>query len=421
VLAPEVARLPALLRSAGYRTAVLSSNTLISPRFGLTEGFDAAWWGAWWEPYIRSMGNAPRKLVSNGSANGHNLSDRFRDGPLGKVVINSTETLYRLPFLFDSLDLLSQHMKRPGEGRDISASGWIEPTLSSWLETVDASAPVFCLVNICDTHEPYFVPEGIDAGVGSWWRQTRVRQDFVRCISGEWKPTPRELATLRGLYRSTVRNSDRRLRQLLDAFRAAGRWDNTLLIATSDHGQAFGEHGELFHLNGVIDPMLRIPLLFRPPGGARAPATAQGWASLIDVAPTVSAAAGIGSMGSPSAVELGRLVSEPRPDPVYAVSDGLVWNHLKRVVPEDRRPEFDRLRVVAYYGRSKLVLDSTSDGSQLFDLATDPEEERDLTRDRPQELGLRLPGLREVAGRMTASEPVPLAKDVEDRLRAWGY
>jgi arylsulfatase A-like enzyme len=421
ILRDEVPRVPSALRAAGYRTALLSSNTLVCPRFGLTEGFDFAAWGQWWEPYVRTIGNGARRLNVDVSKQSERFSDRFRDGPVGRWVRDSTETFYRYPILFDSLDLLSQRLRRPGLPRDISTSGWIEPTLRSWLAAQPEQSPVFCLINVCDTHEPYFVPDGVDHGVGAWLRQSTVRQDFVRCISGEWKPTTSELAVLRELYRATVRNSDRRLTRIIEAFQAAGRWDNTILFATSDHGQAFGEHGELFHLNGVIDPMLRIPLLYRPPGGVAPPKRARGWASLIDLAPTIFGQTGVSGTSSPAAVELDRLLESSRAEPAFAVSDGLVWNHLKKVVPESRRPEFDRLRVVAYWGENKLIFDSTQGTTIQYDLSRDPGESFGRPAGPGDGPSAELESARTIATQMTATAPVPLAKDVEERLRGWGY
>jgi arylsulfatase A-like enzyme len=105
---------------------------------------------------------------------------------------------------------------------------------AEWLARQPKDAPVFCVINLCDTHEPYFAAAGAREGLAHWWRIARVRQDFVRCISGSWKPTVEELRTLRALYREMVRNLDRRLRGIVEAFRQAGRWENTSLIATSD-------------------------------------------------------------------------------------------------------------------------------------------------------------------------------------------
>ena len=41
---------------------------------------------------------------------------------------------------------------------------------------------------------------------------------------------------------------------------------STLVVIAADHGEAFGEHGELTHSIFVYDSTLRVPLLMRGPG-----------------------------------------------------------------------------------------------------------------------------------------------------------
>jgi choline-sulfatase len=68
--------------------------------------------------------------------------------------------------------------------------------------------------------------------------------------------------------------------------------DRTLVIVTADHGEAFGEHGEIGHSIFVYDTTLRVPLLMRGPG-VPAGLSFDVPVSLVDVAPTVAAMFGI--------------------------------------------------------------------------------------------------------------------------------
>ena len=421
VLAGSVPKLPSALRAKGYRSLLLSANTLVCPRFGLADGFDDAGWGGWWESYIRRARVDSPPCTLRDSKQEAKILERFRDGPLGRLVINSTEAIYRYPFLFDIADAIHQRVAWGDTGRDISMAPWIEPSLEAWLARQPKDQPVFCAINICDTHEPYFVPNGFEGGLRAWWKQARVRQDFVSCISGSWKPELEELRVLRSLYRATVQNSDRRLAQIVEIFRRAGRWDNTALIATSDHGQAFGEHGELFHLNGVIDPMLRIPMIYRPAGGTGQMIRGKGWASLIDIAPTFLQAAGTNGLNLPSAHPLQYLVDQPRPTPVFAVSDGLVWSHLKKAVPLSRKPEFDRVRVVAYQGGLKLVVDTTNNTEQAYDVDRDPGESHDVWAEVRESISSTTDAAFFIGKRMTENAPEEISPEIEERLRGWGY
>ena len=51
-----------------------------------------------------------------------------------------------------------------------------------------------------------------------------------------------------------------------------GLLDHTIVIITSDHGEQFGEHGKLFHMNSLYRVLLEVPLLIRfPPSRAGQP------------------------------------------------------------------------------------------------------------------------------------------------------
>jgi arylsulfatase A-like enzyme len=420
-LAADVPRLPGALSAAGYRTLLLSANTLVCPRFGLAEGFNDAGWGGWWESYIRqARRDVPPSTLDASRAEAEVLG-RFRDGPLGKIFINSTEAAYRYPFMFDALDLFHQRIRRTTARRDPSMSPWIEPVLERWVRSQPADAPIFCAINNCDTHEPYYVPDELSHNFSSWWSLARVRQDFVRCISGKWKPSTEELRALRTLYRYMVQHTDQRLGRMIEVLKETGRWENTVLIVTSDHGQAFGEHGELFHLNGVVDSMLRIPMIYRPVGGVKGGRVGKGWASLVDIAPTVLRDAGVTGLSTPSAYPLQYLADLERPTPCFAASDGLVWNHLKRVVPAERKAEFDRVRVVAYSGDVKLVRDFTSQKTAAFNLRKDPAEDLDIWPQSSGELFDLERSADEIGERMTRGAPAPISAEIEERLRSWGY
>jgi arylsulfatase A-like enzyme len=422
MLSSGVERLPQTLRPLGYRSIMLSANTLVCPRFGLSEGFDSSGWGSWIEPYVRRVqtDSPPSSLESVGVGSGKFL-DRVREGPIGQIILQNTQALYRYPFVFDLLDLTQQHLKFPGNGRDLSVSPWIEPSLQRWISAQPREDPVLCVLNLVDTHEPYFVPEGWANGVGFWWKKAKVRQDFVKCISGSWSPSAKELSVLRELCRASVRHLEQRLRSIIRIFENAGRWANTSVFLTSDHGQAFGEHGELFHLNGVIDPMLRIPLVYRPANGTVPSHVGKGWASLIDIAPTVLRELELPDGRYASAFPLQDLATSERPFPLFAVSDGLVWNHLKRVVPESRKTEFDRVRVVAYEGKWKLVFDATQGRTQLYDIESDPSEDHDLWPTQAAAVPSLAQQAGDIARKMVAVPVSPLSPEIENRLKSWGY
>jgi len=78
---------------------------------------------------------------------------------------------------------------------------------------------------------------------------------------------------------------------LLGALEDEGLTDDTIVLFASDHGEMLGAHG-LWHKMVAFEESIRVPLILRLPGGpGGVRATAQ--ASLVDIAPTLSALCGV--------------------------------------------------------------------------------------------------------------------------------
>jgi tetratricopeptide (TPR) repeat protein len=89
----------------------------------------------------------------------------------------------------------------------------------------------------------------------------------------------------------------------------------TLIVVAGDHGEAFGEHGEISHSVFAYDTTLRVPLIVAGPGFA--PGTvADAPVSLVDVAPTIASGAGLGTFDSDGR-DLRRAADAPE-RPIYS-------------------------------------------------------------------------------------------------------
>jgi arylsulfatase A-like enzyme len=163
----------------------------------------------------------------------------------------------------------------------------------------------------------------------------------------------------RALYEGEIAHVDVWLAWLLASLRE--RLAQTAVVITGDHGEAFGEHGQVFHHSSVYDEQVRVPLWVCPPRGSARPALAPA-VSLLDVAPTVLDWAGIEA----PATFLGRsLLAPPAPRPVF--SEILYRNQSQALV--DWPYKLVRFRDLG-------VL-------RLFDLSADPTEQRDLATADP--------------------------------------
>ncbi len=148
------------------------------------------------------------------------------------------------------------------------------------------------------------------------------------------------------------------------------------LIFTSDHGEAFYEHDEVFHPGKVWDELARVPFVIG--GGSVEAAVVEEGASLIDLAPTVASLAGI----EPRAEWLGRPLLGPAEDrPVYVFQCVQSRDATLALIEGDRK-------VITYEDAKRMA---SVEIYRAFDLDTDPGERRNLAGEEwAREMVLRL-------------------------------
>ena len=134
-------------------------------------------------------------------------------------------------------------------------------------------------------------------------------------------------------YADEVAEADQQVGRLLGAL--GDKATSTLTVITSDHGEAFGEHGEIAHSIFVYDTTLRVPLIVAGPGAHPGTRIAQP-VSIIDIASTASNLLGIGSFNA-DGLDLSAALAgaEPHPRTLYAESFAPLfdfgWSPLKSV------------------------------------------------------------------------------------------
>jgi arylsulfatase A-like enzyme len=95
------------------------------------------------------------------------------------------------------------------------------------------------------------------------------------------------------LYDGGVRYVDAWLEERVEAWRASGLLDRSVLLITADHGEALGDHASFGTHGGMYEEGLRIPLFVRFPDGFRAGQREGGLVSVIDYVPTLLEVAGL--------------------------------------------------------------------------------------------------------------------------------
>jgi hypothetical protein len=174
-----------------------------------------------------------------------------------------------------------------------------------------------------------------------------------------------DIGVVRDVYRQEIRFTDEVLGRLLAELEDRGLLDNTILVLTSDHGEAFFQHGLLQH--GLLyGETLRVPIIFRSPGRLPAGSRVVAQVSSMDIAPTILDLAGV---DTPPEMDGRSMASMADDDEVvdrsfygFVIGNGLFWQ-------TDRR---QKLIVRAGLGRP-------NHGTvELFDLLNDPMEQHDL-------------------------------------------
>jgi arylsulfatase A-like enzyme len=117
--------------------------------------------------------------------------------------------------------------------------------------------------------------------------------ELSRWVEDHW--SPRNRAALMARYDQGVAFADAVVGDLLERLRRAGRYQNTIIVVTSDHGEGFMEHGLVGHGLVPHDEQVHVPLVVKVPArfGVAPGERRDSLVSLIDVGPTLLDLAGV--------------------------------------------------------------------------------------------------------------------------------
>lgn len=217
-----------------------------------------------------------------------------------------------------------------------------EKRLGQIREYLDQQPPdrrIFLWLHLFGPHEPYEAHEGFDYGA----------RDIDR-------------------YDSEVAFADRTLDAVVRAVRA--RNPQAVILVTADHGEEFGEHGGRYHGTTVYEEQVRVPLLVVAPGSVTPRRIAEP-VQTIDLLPTVLEALAVPRPARIRGRDLGPLLTgqsaprEPGTEPGLAVAE-----------TEDH--------TLLAEGTFRLICERRIGACQLFDLAKDPGQRKDVSTEHPE-------------------------------------
>ena len=228
--------------------------------------------------------------------------------------------------------------------------------------------PTFLYVHTMDPHVPYEPPAPFDRMFEPFPTEGHPAHDPRTDYK---EPLDRERMIAQ--YDGDIAFGDRELGRFLRELKAAGRYDDALVVFLADHGEEFLDHGRWLHGRSLFDELIRVPLVVKLPGnrgaGKRIAEQVQG----IDVVPTV-----LEAMGVPLPSDLGG-------QPLQRTLAGVT-------TPRPALAEISHRGFVAHGVRTeadKFVRRFSPDDDELyFDLRRDPKEQTSIAASNTERVRL---------------------------------
>lgn len=202
----------------------------------------------------------------------------------------------------------SMHTGKLPVGEDGKRFGPDDEDLAGAIERIrhmPKDKPLCLFLALINPHPPYQVEEPYYSAVDSAKIPPRIlpedtvgrprMEELLRQNQKLEKYTEEEWTRLRATYLGMCRKVDDMFRQLCQALKDAGEYDNSAIFFLSDHGDYTGDYGISEKCqNSFPDCLTRVPLLVKPPKGAGVdPGIAEGMVELVDFYATAMDYAGV--------------------------------------------------------------------------------------------------------------------------------
>ena len=239
--------------------------------------------------------------------------------------------------------------------------------------------PFFILIHYFDTHWPYRpAPQYVDLV-----RREGEPDPFTSRSAGQGRgarmPAKGVVDGEKLLYSACIRFVDDAVGRLLGFLDGAGLKQKSVIIVTSDHGEAFWEHGVGSHGGNLYDEAIKVPLVVSYPAKYRDARRVPTQVRHIDIAPTIMDFAGVVDKGHREGTSLRRLIE-----------GGDLGAARQTVVPQDvalcesslrKSPDTKCVRT----DRFKLIIEPATGLAEFYDLLEDPLERSNVRSGMPAE------------------------------------
>ncbi|MEL6348235.1 MAG: sulfatase [Myxococcota bacterium] len=323
------------------------------------------------------------------------LAERLRRGGYHTAAFVSGFTLRPQLGLyqgFDIYDAPENNYNRKGQKTNDAAL--------AWLTLQEPGEPIMMWYHTFDAHGPLHRWRKVPLRSRRWKRDPEAIEQIARYQRINEISSP-EFYERR--YAAAVEFADKQIGRLLDALDEAGRLDDAIVVFVADHGESFTERGLWFdHGTTPFAEQLRVPLLIKLPGDARAGETVETMVGLEDVTPSLLNQIGARAISGVDGVDT--ILSRP---PAGRILTG-ESSHCKKQQREACDPNGPRGKMFSARDDTiALIRRPTAQGVryEVYDRSVDPGERKPTGDAPPEEMKRLVDEMAESRLRMNLPEP----------------
>jgi len=243
---PDVIALPKLLQGLSYKTYGHSMASFIPPS-GYEDlfGFD--------EFYYPGKSSVSEKINLKSR-----IIERLRSNPVLWTYLKKT---------YKQIKGQAAVIKAAAKNFDGKAS---LNFLYKKIKNNQSDQPVFAYTTLLHPHTPYYAPQWCFDHVFKGERidplSFDIQADVHAWINGDYGPAESALDSLKKCYQAELLYGDHLVGGFIKKLKNEGLFKNTILVITSDHGEMFGEHGQLNHGMTTWEEVCRLPCIIHYSG-----------------------------------------------------------------------------------------------------------------------------------------------------------
>lgn len=220
---------------------------------------------------------------------------------------------------------------------------------------------------VADNYQGRFAPQNYHGPFkGTPEEQAKLREEGLS--QGSINLAPEDVEFWRSWYDSKIRDADERLAHFWQEFEKLGVKDKTIVVILSDHGTEFYEHKRLDHGHTLYDELIHVPLVFVVPGVNGGKIKNQ-QVTTLDVVPTLLDLVGIKPNNQFLSQQRGKSL-------VAALLDK--DNSGQDVFSETDYRDYTHKRGIRTQDGWKFILTLENNNKELYQLADDPEESKNV-------------------------------------------